>query len=115
MSHLLTWLPLLITTVVFLGAASVYLKGSRDKGTIETLSRNNDALQERVVLLERSETELKTRVSALEGENEVLKGVVTSSTEIAALQVALDLHHKQAMGAWGELHTDLQDIRGALS
>lgn len=111
-SGVLTWLPVLIGIVIFLGAAAVYLKGSKDKGTIETLSRNNDALMERVALLEKSEAELKARVTVVENENTVLRGLANSSAEIAALSESLSEHHTQAMEAWALLHTDLTNCKG---
>ena len=65
-----------IGCVVFLGAAVVYLRGSRDKGTIATLEASNRALSERVDVLKdelgaekRSREHLATRVASLEREN----------------------------------------------
>lgn len=54
----------LVGIVVFLGAVVVYLRGSRDKGTISTLEQNNKALTERVALLENSEKLLKAEAAA---------------------------------------------------
>jgi hypothetical protein len=48
MPTVLSWLTTGIAVVGFLAAATVYLRGARDKGTIETLQRNNQALLERV-------------------------------------------------------------------
>lgn len=59
----------LVGLIVFLGAVVVYLRGSKDAGTIKTLEKNNQALTERVDLLERDNVELKAKVGALEREN----------------------------------------------
>jgi hypothetical protein len=106
-SSVLAWLPTLIGIVIFLGAAAVYLKGSKDKGTIETLSKNNEALTERVLILERSESELKVKVEALEVKNTVLEGVATSAEAIGNLHRALDEHNEKALTALALIHSDL--------
>lgn len=62
-------ISLLVGITIFLGSVVVYLRGSKDKGTIETLERNNKALDERVGILERENSDLKARVGSLEREN----------------------------------------------
>lgn len=79
--------------VVFLGAVVVYLRGSKDKGTIETLERNNQALTERVGLLEASELRhvaneaaLEARVGVLETEKATLQAQRPSAEKIVEIQ-----------------------------
>lgn len=72
------WIAWAVLIVGFLGTATVYLRGSKDKGTIATLQQNNDALDDRVKILEDSETRLKAEVAAAE---------VKHQAEIAAFNV----------------------------
>lgn len=88
-----------IAFVVFLAAAVVYLRGSRDAGTIKTLEKNNEALTERVDILEANEKVLKAeveahkvRIRAVEDENETLRAHRPSAEAIEALHIALILH-----------------------
>lgn len=120
---ILDWLPSAVAVVVFLGAATVYLRGSRDKGTIATLTANNTALAQRVDLLEQEKRALTTRVEAVEQANAVLEGVANSSDAIAAfrgemvgaittLVSSLDTHHQQAMQGISTIHLDLNELKG---
>lgn len=109
------WLPTAIAAVMFVGAAAVYLRGSKDKGTIATLERNNDALTERVEILEKDNGDLKGRVQVVERENEVLRDVVGAKDEVAALHVALDAHHKAAMAGMHQIHDDLDGIAAGIA
>lgn len=119
----LDWLPTAVAVVLFLGAATVYLRGSRDKGTIATLTASNTALAERVGLLELDKTTLTTRVQVLEQANSVLEGVANSSAEIASFRAemttaaaelvgALGEHHTEAMERLDGIHTDLEQLKG---
>lgn len=110
MRELVEWLPAFVSVVVFLGAAIVYLRGSRDKGTIATLERSNAALTERVLLLEKNETQMTVRIDTLEAENLVLQRIANSGDAIAALALSLDEHHRQAMTAWNLIHQDLRSL-----
>lgn len=100
----------IVGLVVFLGAVVVYLRGSKDKGTITTLEASNRALTERVDLLEEAEqryiaaakatatqheadiSALKTRVRALEDENDHLLALRPSAEAIDALTGQLAKH-----------------------
>lgn len=108
MSTILSWIPLAISVVLFLGATAAYLRGSRDKGTIDTLTRNNTALAERVGLLERAESILTTRVGTLERENSVLRDIVTSAQAISDLTFALTAHHTESMDRFDNLQNNLE-------
>ena len=115
MSGIFAWLPTAVAVVIFLGAATVYLRGSKDKGTIETLERNNAALTERVTILETSVKEKGDRIEILEREKDVLQSVANSSEEIADLRMALDNHHAQAMAGMTQIHEDLDAIATGLA
>lgn len=92
-----TW----IGVVLFAGSVVVFLRGSRDKGTIATLEANNKALTERVTLLEgdvaritakalADKNQLSTRVDALERENTALLAQRPSAEAIADLNAKAD-------------------------
>lgn len=110
----------LVGLIVFLGAAVVYLRGSKDKGTITTLEQNNRALTERVDLLEDSEKRLKAeavaaetlhraeiealtiRVKALEDDNANLRAQRPSADAIEAVYTLMQA-----------VHSDTRAIRAA--
>jgi hypothetical protein len=86
----------LVLFVTFVGSAVVFLRGSADKGTIETLERNNRALNERVALLESentrhtaNEVRLTARVEALERENASLEAARPSAEAIDGIDTKL--------------------------
>jgi gamma-glutamylcysteine synthetase len=105
------WIGLFVLVISFLGTAVVFLRGSRDKGTISTLEQNNKALTERVTLLEASETRLKAdaaivatrhaaeldalniRVKALENDNAELRSQRPSAEAIEAVYHAVQAVH----------------------
>lgn len=113
-----------IAAVVFLGAAVVYLRGSKDKGTIATLEKSNQALSEnnkilndRVSLLEASDVAKDARIDGLVQANEVLTNTVNSSELIANLATLItDLsenlteHHKASMKGVATIHADLGSL-----
>lgn len=101
-----SWLPLAIAAVAFLGTAVVYLRGSADKGTIESQDRLIKAQGNEIADLNRRLTnaEVKVgdaehRVTTVESENRVLRGSVAHVEELVALQTALDSHHRDTMTA----------------
>lgn len=114
---MLTWVPTAIGIVLFLGASVVFLHGSRDKGTIETLTRsnaaldqNNKILEQRVTLLEASDTAKCDQIAALTHANEVLTNTVTSADLIKGLAKDLMRHHAAAMEGMERLHGDLDAL-----
>ena len=115
MSSVLGASAYVIGIVVFLGAAVVYLRGSKDKGTIATLEASNRALIERVTVLETNEARLATRVAHLEAENSTLLAQRPSADAIAALarQVA-DLAEKQVTGVSHQLTKHDRDVKALL-
>lgn len=107
------WLSGLAAAVVivgFLGAAVVFLRGSKDKGTIDTLERSNHALTERVSVLESSETRLTARVSALEKENVALAAQRPSAEVLTEIQKELRVYVKDARNANAETKALLMAI-----
>jgi hypothetical protein len=112
--------------VLFLGMVVVYLRGSKDKGTIATLEASNRALTERVAILEadalattaRHATEraadaadrarLSARLGAVERENVGLLAQRPSAEVVAGIAVELhDVH--------GALTQHDADIKALLS
>lgn len=104
------WIPTAIGIVLFLGTAIVYLRGSKDKGTIATLTRNNAALSERVAILEASDLAKATQIKALTTANMVLRNTVNSSELIADLRRDLNDHHHAAMEGLEQMHADLAGL-----
>lgn len=104
------WLPTAIGVVLFLGAATVYLRGSKDKGTIDTLTRNNAALAERVMILEASDLAKAKQIESLMAANIVLQNTVNSSELIRDLRVDLNKHHASAMEGLQQVHADLAGL-----
>lgn len=118
MHELLARIPTILTFVAFLGLVTIYLRGSRDKGTIESQGRSITALETEREILTRQLVEVNAKVTALEQAKEVLEGVANSSQQIAdfraevitivgALTGSLTEHHGQAMTGLERIHTDL--------
>jgi hypothetical protein len=78
-------LTLGITFVLFLGAAAVFLRGSKDKGTIASLSASNASLWEKVRLSDDEAKQLKVRVEVLEATKQALTEAVTQAARVQAL------------------------------
>jgi hypothetical protein len=70
---------------MFLGAAAVFLRGSKDKGTIASLSSSNASLWEKVRLSDDETKDLKTRVDVLEATKQALTEAVTQAARVQAL------------------------------
>jgi hypothetical protein len=100
-----------VTLVVFLGAVVVYLRGSKDAGTIKTLETYSAAQDKRITQLEadaaRREIELAAhaaRIELLEKENKQLRAERPSAEAIAELQTLVEesaallaVHDRQTM------------------
>lgn len=121
MDQLWAWVFGGIAVINFLGASAVYLRGSRDKGTIETLSRSNTALQEnnkilndRVTLLETSGHAQQEKLDAQTETIEVLTNTVNSSELINVLRSDLGDHHSAAMSGMEKIHADLTNLPALL-
>lgn len=95
MTGVAAWLGIIggaVGLVVFLGATVIYLRGSKDKGTIATLEASNRALLERVEVIEANEQRLTQRVTQLEHENSVLVAQRPSAEAIASIALTLNKH-----------------------
>lgn len=99
----LTILGIAIATAVFFGSVVVYLRGSRDQGTIATLERYGKACEARVTQLEDEQARgliehdrLIARMEVLEQENETLRAERPSAEAIAALTDLLRRHDADA-------------------
>jgi hypothetical protein len=125
----------LIGIAVFLGAVVVYLRGSRDKGTIQTLERSNHALTERVDILERDLRDAEQRaqsdherIELLERENvrllsqrpsaDVLAEVSVDLKELARLNREHDVEIRAllmaAINDFGEMKLAMGDVAARL-
>lgn len=115
----LNWIPTAIAAVLFLGSAAVYLRGSRDKGTIEALERNNAALTERVGILESTGREDRGKITAQAQTIAVLTNTVNSADLIVNLKgeilEALNEHHLAAIGGVSQIHEDLANLPGQIA
>jgi hypothetical protein len=87
----------LVALVVFLGAAVVYIRGSRDKGTIATLEASSraqagliDTLKEELAQEKNARERLSVRVSVLERENTSLLAQRPSAEAIAQIGEDVD-------------------------
>ncbi|QOR55316.1 MAG: hypothetical protein SHS37scaffold537_14 [Phage 68_12] len=87
----------IIGVIGAVAAIVVYLKTAIDKGTIEAMRRNADALRDRVLLLETADTTKTARIEALERENQILAAVPSSAGAIEALATQLSQHHTETM------------------
>lgn len=114
------WLQVLGVAVVFvgfLGAATVYLRGSKDAGTITTLKANNEALTARVAILEKSDTEkehtigvLQARLTACERENVSLAAQRPSAEAITDIHALLSMHDKETRALLMAMATSLTEL-----
>ncbi len=79
-----------IAAVSFIGIAFVYLRGSSDKGTMESQKRSIEALSTELGIEKNKRVELERRVSHLEVENEALKTAVLHLPELERIEGKLD-------------------------
>lgn len=73
-----------------IGGAVAYLLSIRHRTTITVLKQNNEALVERVDLLEVTERDCKVRLAAAEVKVQVLTDTVTQAHAVADLQTKVD-------------------------
>lgn len=88
-----------IAFVVFIGAAVVYVRGSRDKGTIASQASLLTALKDELAHEKGERQKLEVRVAALESENENLRAQRPSaevlkqiSDDVDSMRVELHRH-----------------------
>jgi hypothetical protein len=107
---ILTYLTAGVSLLAFLGVAFVYLRGSADKGTIESQGRLIESLTAENADLRTKTDRLSTRVTAVEAENLVLRDAVGHTEEVRALQITLDSHHQESIQAWDRMTTALERL-----
>lgn len=95
MSSILGTIGGIVGLIVFFGAAVVYLRGSKDKGTIETLERSNKALAESERILETKVEKLTVRVAYLEKQNADLQGQRPSAEAIEAIRTLAEKNDRE--------------------
>lgn len=114
-----------ITLITFIGLCVVYLRGSADKGTIESQKRLIESrgveigdLTRRLGESDNKVESLTTRVTTLEGENNVLRSAVGHTEEIRILQATTDAlqgtieeHHNQSLDAWNRMIVAIEGIQ----
>lgn len=102
------WLQVLgalVLLVTFLGSTAVFLRGSADKGTIETLQHSNEALLQRVSILEGNEARLTARVEGLERENAMLLSQRPSAEVLLEIREGLVGYHDEITAFVGDQRT----------
>ena len=108
--EILQWVTTSVAVVLFLAAAAVHLRGSRDRGTIRTLNDSNAALTESLRLVRVKAAEQEKRIEILEADKVTLVNIATASDQIQQLQEALREHHVEAMTSVENLHGDLTEL-----
>lgn len=99
-----------IAIVSFVGTCVVYLRGSADKGTIESQKRLIEAQGDEIEVLTRRVTVAETRVATVEAENKTLRGAVTHVEEIVEMQATLDRNHSEQVAVLGRILVTLERL-----
>lgn len=84
-ASLLTLLPFILTIATAAAAAVAYFRASYAKATIDTLRDSNQALAERVGLLELEVTAEKAKTEALREENRLLRTLVPAEETLGVI------------------------------
>ena len=99
-----------ISIVSFIGLCFVYLRGSADKGTIESQARliqtrgtEIDDLTRRVAIVEAENTALKAK-------NATLHDAVSHVEELVQLQHTLDDNHSEMVAVLGRILVALEGL-----
>lgn len=101
--------------LVLLMGAFVYAKGTYSKARIEALREDNADLRDRVNDLEKKEVLLTKDVVKLQGENELLKGLVTQRAQVDTLLEALNQYHEQYLSSWKAIKDEIGFISVTIS
>ena len=89
-----------IAAVSFIGIAFVYLRGSSDKGTMESQKRSIEALTTELVIEKNKREALEFRVLKLENENAELRELVLHLPELERIEAKVD----QALRLLGQVN-----------
>ena len=96
----LPWVAATFGLISFVGAVTVFIKGSADKGTIQTQRDSIEALLERDHIKDQQIADLKASDASKTARIEVLENLANSGDEIRELRAAV-------LGSIGEVHTGL--------
>lgn len=114
MNEVFAWVGAAAGFVTFLGTVAVYLRGSADKGTIESLQRSVATLEnegrikdEKILRLEGADARKDETIAHLRTEVEVLRGVITQEKQIAKVQDTLDSFRVEGLAV---LHVIAQEV-----
>lgn len=99
-----------ITLITFVGLCFVYLRGSADKGTIESQKRLVEAQEAELTNVKRRLGEAGTRVGTLESENQILRRAVAHVEELVQLQESQDRHHSEQVAILTSILTTLEAL-----
>ena len=98
----------LLTLIALVASSVAVARASLSKSTIEVLKGSNEALTERVALLEQDNTRQATQLAALKAENSALQTYVSGTDAIKNLAVGLA---KQDTDRGAEHHDILASIQ----
>lgn len=110
MTNILLVLGGAITVITFIGLCFVYLRGSADKGTIESQERLIKAQGEEITDLTRRVARAEARVATVEAENSTLRKAVTHVEEIVEMQQTLDRNHSEQVAVLGRILVALEAL-----
>lgn len=99
-----------IGIVSFVGLCFLYLRGSADKGTIESQERLIKAQGDEIEDLTRRVTRAETRVATVEAENKTLRSAVTHVEEIVEMQATLERNHSEQIAVLGRILVTLEAL-----
>lgn len=99
-----------ISVVSFVGLCFVYLRGSADKGTIESQKRLIETRGVEIEDLTRRVTIAEARVAAVETENDILRRAVSHVEEIVQMQATLEQNHAESVAVLGRILVALEGL-----
>lgn len=108
MTNILPVLSGAIALVAFIGLCVVYLRGSADKGTIESQDRLIKSRGDEIEDLTRRVVAAETRVAAVEAENAILRRAVSHVEEIVELQQTMERNHSEQVAVLGRILVALE-------
>lgn len=89
-----------IAAISFIGIAFVYLRGSSDKGTMESQKRSLEALTTELGIERNKRIALEARVALLEADNSRLETLVQHLPELERIEMKVD----QVLAILGRTH-----------
>lgn len=104
----------LFAVVLVVATVVAYFRASLAKATIDTLRDSNNALQERVTILESETEKMKVKTESLQRENGILREAVSGKADILQIVQLLENHHNTVMDRKAVLDRKVDDILGIL-